>query len=69
MKTEVIYYVKRRTKEEFEKCRWTDNIGKKFEDDCLQEMQKSLDALETAMEEAEKFYKKAENVLASVRTE
>ena len=55
MDTTVSYYVRKKVKDDFDKCNWTDGVGKKFEDVALTEMLKALDELETALEETEKF--------------
>lgn len=69
MDTLVSYYVKRKTKDDFNKCQWTDGVGKKFENITLVEMLKSLDEFGTTLEEAEKFFKNAENILADMTSE
>ena len=56
MDTTVSYYVRKKVKDDFDKCNWTDGVGKKFEDVALTEMLKALDELETALEETEKFF-------------
>ena len=60
MDTTVSYYVRKKVKDDFDKCNWTDGVGKKFEDVALTEMLKALDELETALEETEKFFTNAE---------
>ena len=64
MDTTVSYYVRKKVKDDFDKCNWTDGVGKKFEDVALTEMLKALDELETALEETEKFFTNAESILA-----
>ncbi len=69
MDTTVSYYVRKKVKDDFDKCNWTDGVGKKFEDVALTEMLKSLDELETALEETENFFTNAESILADIRPE
>ena len=40
MDTTVSYYVRKKVKDDFDKCNWTDGVGKKFEDVALTEMLK-----------------------------
>lgn len=62
MDTTVSYYVRKKVKDDFDKCNWTDGVGKKFEDVALTEMLKAL-------EETEKFFTNAESILADTRPE
>lgn len=62
MDTTVSYYVRKKVKDDFDKCNWTDGVGKKFEDVALTEMLKALD-------ETEKFFTNAESILADTRPE
>lgn len=55
MDTTVSYYVRKKVKDDFDKCNWTDGVGKKFEDVALTEMLKALDELETARKNREVF--------------
>lgn len=67
MKREVISYVKNKLVSDFEKCQWEDGVGKKFEANNIAEMGKSVDRLEDALEEAEKFFRDTENLLGSIK--
>lgn len=69
MKKEVTAYVRRKIKEDFDRCEWTDGIGQKFEAYSIKEMRTSLNRLEEAFEEADKFYKETEELLSSIKTE
>ena len=67
MKTEVVSYVRRKVKEDFEKCGWEDGVGKKFEEISMREMLQSLDELEDELEETRKFFRNVENILTSLK--
>lgn len=69
MKTEIVGYVRRKLKDDFDKCQWTDGVGVKFENSAMKQMMISLDRLEDAMEDAKKLYKEAEDLLSSVKME
>lgn len=67
MKTEVVSYVRRKVKEDFEKCCWEDGVGKKFEEISMREMLQSLDELEDELEETRKFFRNVENILTYLK--
>lgn len=59
MDTTVSYYVRKKVKDDFDKCNWTDGVGKKFEDVALTEMLKALDELANSTgRNREVFYKR-----------
>lgn len=67
MKTEIVSYVRRKMKEDLDKCYWEDGVGKRFEEIRMKDMLKSLDELENTLEETGKFFRNAETILASLK--
>ena len=69
MQSEIFTYIKKRIASEFEKCQWEDGVGKKFREGNLTEMQKSVEKMEAAFEDARIFKRNAERLLASIKEE
>lgn len=69
MKAEIAYYVKKKIVSEFEKCQWEDGIGRNFQENNLTEMQQAVGRVEDSLEEADKFFRETERLLASITEE
>lgn len=67
MNTEIIRYIMRKINSEFEKCRWDDGVGRKFKENNLTAMKKSLTLLEDKFDEMNRVFREAENILSSTK--